>query len=87
MEWKINLSPDNPDTTISLNNLALLYNSQCLYDKAGPIFTRTLAIYEKTVGPNHPTTVTFRRNLEKLKRQQKAAKTTWPTNYLRQVKG
>tara|TARA_Y100001968_G_scaffold234937_1_gene218070 strand:+ start:1275 stop:1406 length:132 start_codon:yes stop_codon:yes gene_type:complete len=27
---------------------------------------------KKTVGPNHPTTVTFRRNLEKLKRQQKS---------------
>ncbi len=38
----------------SLNNLALLYNTQGQYGQAEPLYLRALAILEKTLGPEHP---------------------------------
>jgi len=38
----------------SLNNLATFYCSQEQYTQAEPLLKRTLAIREKTLGPNHP---------------------------------
>ncbi len=39
----------------SFNNLALLYNDQGLYAETEPLFKRSLAIWEKALGPDHPT--------------------------------
>ena len=41
------LGPDHPDVAASLNNLAELYDSQCLYQQAEPLYKRSLAIWER----------------------------------------
>ena len=64
------LGPDHPDTATSLNNLALLHNSQGLYTKAEPLFIRALAIFEKTLGPDHPDTAKSINNLALLHNNQ-----------------
>ncbi len=48
------LGPDHPDVAISLNNLALLYETQGKYAEAEPLYKRALAIREKALGPDHP---------------------------------
>ena len=37
-----------------LNNLALLYEAQGQFAQAEPLYTRSLAIREKALGPEHP---------------------------------
>jgi len=37
-----------------VNNLAGNYHAQGKYAKAVPLYERTLIIYEKTLGPDHP---------------------------------
>jgi len=38
----------------SLNNLALMYHTQGDYAKAKPLYKRSLAIWERALGPEHP---------------------------------
>ena len=38
----------------SLNNLASLYQDQGNYAEAEPLYQRSLAIWEKALGPEHP---------------------------------
>ena len=57
------LGPDHPDTALSLNNLAELYDSQGAYAKAEPLLIRALAINKKALGPDHPDTATSLNNL------------------------
>ena len=38
----------------SLNNLAEVYRLQGRYAEAKPLYKRSLAIREKTLGPEHP---------------------------------
>ncbi|MEK7727705.1 MAG: tetratricopeptide repeat protein [candidate division KSB1 bacterium] len=46
----------------SLNNLALLLQSQGKYAEAEPLFRRALEIFEKSLGTDHPNTQTIRKN-------------------------
>ncbi len=39
---------------VAVNNLALLYYLQGEYAKAEPLYRRSLAIWEKALGPAHP---------------------------------
>ena len=39
----------------SLNNLAVLYDTQRQYTRAGPLYRMSLSISEKALGPDHPT--------------------------------
>ena len=39
---------------MSLNNLAALYDDQGNYAEAAPLYRRSLAIRENTLGPEHP---------------------------------
>lgn len=57
------LGPKHPDTGVSLNNLALLYQEMGAYEKALPFSVRALAIAEKVNGPEHPNTGTHLSNL------------------------
>ncbi|MGH2522350.1 MAG: tetratricopeptide repeat protein, partial [Anaerolineales bacterium] len=41
------LGPAHPDTALSLNNLAQLYQDTGAYGKAEPLYQRALAIYEQ----------------------------------------
>ncbi len=53
----------------SLNNLAELYRGQGKYGEAGPLYTRSLEVLEKTLGPDHPLIATVCENLAELYKQ------------------
>ncbi|MDH3723795.1 MAG: tetratricopeptide repeat protein, partial [Desulfobacteraceae bacterium] len=61
--------PDHPNVAQSLNNLALLYQTQGRYDESEPLFKRALAIYEKAFGKNHPDVATTCDSMAGLYRQ------------------
>ena len=54
---------EGPHLATSLNNLANLYRAQGRYAEAEPLFRRSLAIWEKTLGPDHPEVATGLNNL------------------------
>lgn len=48
-------SPDHPGAALGLNKLlGQIYARQGKYAQAEPLYQRALAIYEKTLGPQHP---------------------------------
>ncbi len=53
----------------SLNSLALLYNAQGKYAEAEPLFKRSLSIWEKALGPDHPNVATTLENYAGLLRE------------------
>ncbi len=53
----------------SLNNLAQLYHAQGKYAEAEPLFQRSLAIWEKALGPEHSDVATTLENYAALLRQ------------------
>jgi len=56
---------------IRLNNLALLYKATNRLKEAEPLIRRALKIFEDSLGPDHPSTQTVRKNLEILLRSKK----------------
>ena len=50
----------------SLNNLALLYQAMGRYAEAEPLYRRSLAIWEKQLGRDHPAVATIVNNLASL---------------------
>ncbi len=54
---------------MSLNNPALLYQAQGHYAKAEPLYQRSLAIWEKVLGPAHPYVATSLENYAALLRE------------------
>ena len=60
---------DHPDVASSLNNLALLYDNQGKYSEAKPLYIDALAMSERVLGTNHPTTIIFRNDLQLLQQQ------------------
>jgi tetratricopeptide (TPR) repeat protein len=58
----------------SLNNLAALYDTQGDYAKAEPLVKRSLAIWEKALGPDHPNVATSLENMAVLYRATKRDK-------------
>ena len=64
------LGPDHPNVASSLNNLAVLYQSQRRYSDAEPLFKRSLAIKKNALGPDHPDVVLSLNNLAVLYRAQ-----------------
>ena len=57
------VGPNHPDVATSLNNLALLYDTQGQYALAEPLYKRSLAIAEQSLGPDHPDVATSLNNL------------------------
>lgn len=49
---------------VSLNNLVLLYYAQGRYADAEPLYKRAVKIVEEKLGPHHPNTVLFIKNLK-----------------------
>ena len=47
---------EHPDTALSLNNLAELYQAMGEYAKAEPLYQEALRICQKVLGPEHPST-------------------------------
>ncbi len=65
-----NVGPNHPDVATSLNNLALLYNTQGKNAEAEPLHKRSLAIREKALGPEHPDVAQSLNNLAVLYKTQ-----------------
>jgi hypothetical protein len=61
------LGSEHPDTLISLNNLAHLYETQGRRREAEELFLRAVTGAEKVLGWEHPNTKTYRANLELLR--------------------
>jgi len=55
---------------VTLNNLASLYETQGRYAEAERLYRRSLEIYEKALGPDHPSVGTLLNNLGELYRAQ-----------------
>ena len=58
----------------SLNNLATLYYAQGQDAQAEPLFKRSLAIWEKALGPDHPDVTTSLENMATLYRKTNRVK-------------
>ncbi|MBW1789099.1 MAG: CHAT domain-containing protein, partial [Deltaproteobacteria bacterium] len=48
------LGPDHPDTALTLNNFAVLYDNMKNFSKAETLYKQALEIHEKSLGVNHP---------------------------------
>ena len=57
---------EDPQFAFSLNQLALLYDSQGKYNKAELLMARSLSIYENQLGENHPHVASSLNNLANL---------------------
>jgi Tetratricopeptide repeat. len=60
---------DHPYVATSLNNLAFFYHNQGRYSEAEPLYLEALAMSERVLETNHPTTITVRNNLQILQQQ------------------
>ena len=60
---------DDVRLATNLNNLALLYEAQCRYVEAEPLYQRALAIREKALGPEPPDVATSLENYADLLRK------------------
>jgi CHAT domain-containing protein len=60
------LGEDHPDYAISLNNLAVLYESMGNYGEAWPLFKQSLTIIKRFLGEDHPDYATSLNNLAAL---------------------
>ena len=58
--------PEHPDTLTSVNNLAVLLESQGNYGAAEPLYRRALEARERVLGPEHPDTIILVNNLAAL---------------------
>ena len=67
--------PDHPNTATSLNNLALLYDTQGKYGLAEPLYKRAIAILDSAFGERHPNTILLRKNLARMKAEREDAGT------------
>jgi tetratricopeptide (TPR) repeat protein len=64
---------EHPSVATSLNNLALLYQTQGYSGQAKPLYERSLAIYEKAFGKEHSSVATSLNNLAALYDSQGAS--------------
>ena len=64
------LGAEHPNTGITLNNLAFLYEERGRYDEAESLYKRSLAIKEKVLRADHPSTKITLRNLADLYKSQ-----------------
>ena len=60
------MGKEHRDVATILNNLAKLYESQRLYERAEPLYVRALAIDEKALGKKHPNFALTLNNLANL---------------------
>ncbi len=64
------MNEKNPDTVITMNNLAQLYQLQGRYELARPLFEKTLPLNLQLFGEKHPDTLSNMNNLAELYRLQ-----------------
>ncbi len=70
LEEAENFGPDDQRLATSLNNLGLLYQTQGKYAQAEPLYKRSLAIWEKGLGSEHPQVAIGLNNLAALYQAQ-----------------
>jgi tetratricopeptide (TPR) repeat protein len=58
------LGQQHPDYATSLNNLAVLYQSQGKYEQALPLYQQSLIILKQVLGNQHPHTKIVAENYE-----------------------
>ncbi len=75
------MGPDEPDTAVTLNNLASLLRDKGNYAEAEPLYRRGLAIREKALGPDEPDTAIALNNLALLLHQKGNYAGAEPTRY------
>jgi tetratricopeptide (TPR) repeat protein len=63
-------SSEHPTVAVSLNNLALLYDSQGRYSEAEPLYLKALAMWKRLLGEEHPSVATSLNNLAGLYKSQ-----------------
>jgi tetratricopeptide (TPR) repeat protein len=61
------LGCEHPQTSASLNNLALLYEKIGRYSESEALYLRSFAIREQKLGVDHPFTQATRDNLARLR--------------------
>jgi tetratricopeptide (TPR) repeat protein len=64
------LGVEHPDTAMSLNALAVLYDQQGEYEQAEPLYKRALSVFEQHLGAEHPDTARCLNNLGLLYQEQ-----------------
>ncbi len=64
------LGNEYPDTLMSMNNLAVVLNSQGKYKEAERIYRQELALAERVLGNEHPFTLTSINNLAEVLNSQ-----------------
>lgn len=64
------LGPENPETLLTLNNLAVMHRSLGQLDEAEPLYLRALETQERILGPEHPDTLLSLNNLAVLYQAQ-----------------
>jgi tetratricopeptide (TPR) repeat protein len=61
--YEVKLGCEDWNTLDSMNNLALVYDSQGRYGEAEELYKRVVAVREKVLGADHPSTLTSIHNL------------------------
>jgi tetratricopeptide (TPR) repeat protein len=64
------LGEEHPSVAASLNNLALLYDSQGRYAEAEPLYQQALEMTKRLLGEEHPSVATSLNNLAGLYNSQ-----------------
>jgi tetratricopeptide (TPR) repeat protein len=62
--YKRLLGENHPHVATSLNNLALLYESQGRYKEAEPLYLEAIYIFRERLGENHPHAQTVYQNYQ-----------------------
>ena len=70
LEEAEHFGPQDTRLAININNLAELYRLQAKYTEAEPLYKRSLAIWEKALGLEHPNVAKSLNNLASLYRLQ-----------------
>jgi tetratricopeptide (TPR) repeat protein len=65
------LGTDHPLVGVTSNNLAQVYQAEKNYEKAEPLYKRSVEILEKSLGPDHPDVATALENYASLLRKTK----------------
>jgi hypothetical protein len=56
------LGAEHPDVAVTLNNLAITYNRVGDVGRAAVAYTEAIRIFDRSLGPGHPKTVSCRTN-------------------------
>jgi hypothetical protein len=79
------VGPDTVDTATVYNNLGVCFFSLKRFHESFAYLQLAEAIFEELLGPNHPRTITTKRNLTKIKRSNFMAAPEYKPIWRKQV--